>query len=398
MAHPRSTVYLDNHATTQVDPRVVDAMLPYFTQQYGNPGSVSHGFGTAAEEAVAAARATIAEAIGARPREIVFTSGATESNNLALRGSVERMPPGEKHLLSLRTEHRAVLDPLARLEREGCQVTLLDVVSADHPQAGLVELDRLVDSLQPNTRLVSVMLANNEIGVIQPAAEIAQVCRERGILTHCDATQAVGKIPVDVRALDVDLLSFTAHKIYGPKGIGALYVRRGVRLKPLIEGGGHERGMRSGTLNVPGIVGFAAAFELCQQEMSAESARLSTWRDRLYVRLSEELSGEQELLLNGPALAARELRLPQNLNVSIPRVDGEALLANLRQIAVSSGSACTSTNPDPSHVLRALGRDDELARSSLRVSFGRFNQAADVETAAADILQAVQRLRRLSAH
>lgn len=392
----KTPVYFDNHATTRVDPRVVEAMLPFFTQTYGNAASTSHSFGWEAKDAVDAAREKIAAAIGASPREIVFTSGATESNNLAIRGMADRRNRRGNHLVTLRTEHRAVLDPIERLGRRGFEVTLLDVEQAPSPTAGRLDVQRLAGVLRDDTLLVSVMLANNEMGVIQPLAEIAAVCRSRGVLLHCDATQAVGKVPVDVAALGVDMMSFTAHKLYGPKGIGALWIRRAtpaVRLEAQIVGGGHEHGFRSGTLNVPGIVGFAAALELCLAEMSSEPPRQRALRDRLFAGLQSELAG---VSLNGPALEAADLRLAGNLNVSFEYVDGEALLMNLKEVAVSSGSACTSANPEPSHVLRALGLSDDAVRSSLRFGLGRFNTPEEIEFAIESVAQVVRRLRKLS--
>jgi cysteine desulfurase len=389
-------VYMDNQATTRVDPRVVEAMLPYFTEQYGNAGSISHAWGWEAKDAVDQARETIASAVGAQPREIVFTSGATESNSLALRGVAERGKRKGNHLISVTTEHKAVLDPLDRLGRRGYEITLLEVAPAGSEQSGLLDPQQVSDALRSDTALVSVMLANNEIGVIQPLAEIGELCRERGVLLHCDATQAVGKIPVDVMALHVDLMSFSAHKIYGPKGVGALYVRRRsppVRLQAQIDGGGQEGGLRSGTLNVPGIVGFAKALQLCIEEMPAETERLTALRDRLHAGLTTELEG---VTLNGPALQSPGLRLPANLNLSFAHVDGEALMMSMKQLAVSSGSACTAANPEPSHVLRALGLNDDLARSSLRFGLGRFNTAEEVEFAIEAVSQAVVRLRKLS--
>ena len=389
-------VYLDNHATTRVDPRVVEAMLPYFCDVYGNAASTSHSFGWEAKEAVDRARETIAGAIGASPREIIFTSGATESNNLAIRGVAERGRGDRRRLVSVSTEHRAVLDPIERLGRRGFDVTLLGVTQAPHATAGLLQLDRVAEAVRDDTLLVSVMLANNEIGVIQPLAEIAEVCRKHGTILHCDATQAVGKIPVDVRALGVDLMSFSAHKLYGPKGVGALWVRRGtptIRLEPQIAGGGHENGLRSGTLNVPGIVGFARAVELCAEEMTQEQPRLAGLRDRLYRRLCEQLDG---VTLNGPELTPGSRRLANNLNLSFAYVDGEALLINMRDVAVSSGSACTSANPEPSHVLRALGLSDEATRSSLRFGLGRFNTADEVDFATDAVVRVVTSLRKLS--
>jgi cysteine desulfurase len=390
-----SPIYLDNHATTRVDPRVVDAMLPYFTEKYGNAASTSHSFGWDAKEAVDRARAAIAAGIGANEREIVFTSGATESDNLAIRGVCERAGRRGNHLITLRTEHRAVLDPVERLSRRGCDVTYLDVEQAPGERAGRLDVDQLKRALRDDTLLVSVMLANNEIGVIQPLGQIAAACHERGALVHCDATQAVGKIPVDVAALDVDLVSFSAHKIYGPKGVGALYVRRRspqVRLEAQIAGGGHERGLRSGTLDVPGIVGFAKALELCLEEMPREQPRERVLRDRLFAGLTEALEG---VTLNGPGLAG-DLRLAGNLNTSFDYVDGEALLMNMKDVAVSSGSACTSANPEPSHVLRALGLPDDAVRSSLRFGLGRFTTADEIERAIELVAQVVRRLRKLS--
>ena len=389
-------VYMDNHATTRVDPRVVEAMLPFFGEQYGNAGSVSHAWGWEAKDAVDHSRRSIAESLGAEPREIVFTSGATESNNLALRGVAERAKRKGNHFISLATEHKAVLDPLARLARRGFEVALLPVAPVGEDGAGLVDLERLAAAIRHDTALVSVMLANPEIGVIQPLAEIGALCRQRGVLLHCDATQAVGKLPIDVTKLQIDLMSFSAHKIYGPKGVGALYVRRRsppVRLQPQIDGGGQEGGLRSGTLNVPGIVGFAKALELCLVELPAEAVRLAELRDRLAAGLSENLDG---VSLNGPALPDRTRRLSGNLNLSFAHVDGEALMMSMKRLAVSSGSACTSADPEPSHVLRALGLNDDLTRASLRFGLGRFNTAGDVEFAIGAVSEAVVRLRKLS--
>jgi cysteine desulfurase len=393
-------VYMDNHATTRVDPRVVAAMLPYFDTKYGNPHSV-HAAGQEARDVIEAARLSIATAIGADSKEIVFTSGATESNNLAIRGVAERDRRRGNHLVSVATEHKAVLDPLERLARRGYDITLLDVEQHDSPRAGWLDPQKVADAIRDDTCLVSVMLANNEIGVIQPLAEIAAVCKARSNLLHCDATQAVGKIPVDVARLNVDLMSFTAHKIYGAKGIGALYVRKRdliVRLDPQITGGGQQEGRRSGTLNVPGIVGFAKALELCIEELTNESARLAELRNQLAAALSEQLA---DVRLCGPALDLRyddgmPLRLPGNLNLSFGNVDGEALLLAMGNLAVSSGAACTSTDPEPSHVLRALGFSDDEARSSLRFGLGRFNDAADVAFAIERVVEAVRRLRKLT--
>jgi cysteine desulfurase len=399
-ADPATFVYMDNHATTRVDPRVVTAMLPYFSEKYGNPHSV-HAAGHEARDAVDAARNVIATAIGAEPSEVVFTSGATESNNLAIRGVAERVRRRGNHLVSVATEHKAVLDPLARLARSGYDITLLAVEQHGSRRAGWLNPQQVADAIHDDTCLVSVMLANNEIGVIQPLAEIAAICKQRGVLLHCDATQAVGKIPVGVAALGVDLMSFSAHKMYGPKGIGALYVRRRdpiVRLDAQIVGGGQQEGRRSGTLNVPGIVGFAAALELCAQEMAAESLRVADLRNALANNLMAEL---RDVRLCGPNLEETHsnvtpLRLPGNLNLSFGNVDGEALLLAMGNLAVSSGAACTSTDTGPSHVLLALGLSEDDARSSLRFGLGRFNTAADVAFATERVAVAVRELRKLT--
>jgi cysteine desulfurase len=395
---PPLPIYLDNHATTPVDPRVLEAMLPYFTQRFGNAGSTSHSFGHEAKAAVDQSREVIAAGIGCSPREIVFTSGATESNNLALRGVAERTRRRGNHIVSVTTEHKAVLDPLRRLARKGFEVTLLPVEQTGSPIAGLLHPEQVAESLRDDTLLVSVMLANNEIGITQDIPAISRICRERGVLIHCDATQAVGKLPVDVRELGVDLMSFSAHKIYGPKGVGALYVRRGapgVRLEALIDGGGQESGLRSGTLNVPGIVGFAKALELCLAEMPAEIARLTQLRQRLWNGLQKEVP---DIMLNGPdwSKCTRLARLPGNLNCAFPFVDGEALLINMKDVAVSSGSACTSANPEPSHVLRALGLSEDLTRASLRFGLGRFTTAEEIDFAISATAATVHRLRQLS--
>jgi len=388
-------IYMDNHATTRVDPRVVEAMLPLMTDRYGNAGSTSHVFGWEAKQSVDEARQTIADAIGARSREIVFTSGATESNNLAIRGVAERTRRRGNHLISVETEHRAILDPLARLSRRSFEVTLLPVEPFTSSRAGWLDPSCVADAIRDDTLLVSVMLANNEIGTIGPLAEIGRICKQRGVLLHCDATQAVGKVPVDVERLQVDLMSFSAHKIYGPKGVGALYVRRRqphVRLEPQIDGGGQEGGLRSGTLNTAGIVGFATALTLCQDEMTDETARLRSLRNRLFQGITDTVPG---VLLNGPDLDQTEWRLAGNLNLCFADVDGEALMMNMRRIAVSSGSACTSANPEPSHVLRAIGLDEDQVRASLRFGLGRFNTADEIETAISAIAETVARLRKL---
>jgi cysteine desulfurase len=393
---PRHPVYMDNHATTRVDPRVVEVMLPFFSERYGNPGSVGHTFGWEARQAVDTARQAIAAAIGARDREILFTSGATESNNLAIRGVAERARRRGNHLVTVTTEHRAVLDPMARLAGCGYEITYLDVTKADDPEAGRIKPQQVADAIRDDTVLVSVMMANNEIGVIHPIAEIGVICRQRGVPLHCDATQAVGKVPVDVDRLHVDLMSFSAHKIYGPKGIGALFVRRRrphVRLEPQILGGGQQGGLRSGTLWPAGIVGFARAVTLCAEQMPAEAVRLAGLRNRLMEGLSRSLAGTS---LCGPALDVAGLRLPGNLMLAFAGVDGEALLVSMGDLAVSSGATCSSADPEPSHVLRALGMADDRVRTSLRFGLGRFNTDDDVEFAVERVTQTVTRLRATS--
>jgi cysteine desulfurase len=381
-------LYFDAHATTPCDPRVVEAMLPYFTERFGNAASRQHPFGWAAREASDHARGQIAALIGAKPKDIIFTSGATESNNLAIKGMAEALRAKGRHIVTLETEHRAVLDPCAWLEAQGCEVTRLPV-QAD----GLVDVDRLVATLRPDTALVSVMAANNEIGVLQPLAAIGRETHARGIAFHVDAAQAVGKVRFDVEAIHADLVSLTAHKIYGPKGIGALFVRRrgpAAALAPLIHGGGHERGLRSGTLNVPAIVGFGAAAALCSAEMTAESARLGALRDRLLAGLRASAGGG-ELLVNG-ALGA-DVRLPHNLNVAFPGVEGSALLMAMTDIAVSSGAACSSASAEPSHVLRALGLSDADAKASLRFGLSRFTTAEEVDYVVEKVSAIVSDLR-----
>jgi cysteine desulfurase len=389
-------IYLDYHATTPVDPRVLEAMLPHFTTEFGNAASKSHSFGWRAEEAVEAARAEVAKLVGATAREIVWTSGATESDNLAIKGAAQFYAEKGRHLVTCKTEHKAVLDSMHALERQGFEVTFLD----PEPD-GRLDPERLRAALRKDTILVSVMHANNETGVVHPVEEIGRITRAAGVLFHCDAVQAVGKIPFDVEAANVDLASLSAHKMYGPKGVGALYVRRKprVRLVAQTDGGGHERGFRSGTLNVPGIVGFATALRLCLDEFPTESARLARLRDTLAAALFERLA---EVRLCGPALGERDanglpVRLPGNLNLSFGNVDGEALLLAMGNLAVSSGAACTSTDPEPSHVLRALGFSDDAARSSLRFGLGRFNTEADVGFAVERVTEAVTRLRQLAA-
>ena len=389
-------VYLDNHATTRVDPRVIEAMLPYFGDVYGNAGSTTHAYGWEARDDVRAARETIARAINAAPDEIIFTSGATESDNLAIFGVAERAKRRGDHLISVTTEHKAVLDPLYKLRHRGYDVTLLPVAQFDQGRAGYLDPQAVRDALKPETCLVSVMLANNEIGVIQDLRAIAELCHEQGVLLHCDATQAVGKLPVDVRALGVDLLSFTAHKNHGPKGIGALYVRRHdapVRLEPQIFGGGQEAGFRSGTLNVPGIVGFAKALELALAEMPTEIPRQRELRDRLYKGLAERID---RMHLNGPTLAEPDWRLANNLNVTFEYVHGESLILAMQDLAVSSGSACTSANPEPSHVLKALGLSEDLTRASIRFGLSRFTTNQEIDFAVETVAENVSRLRKLS--
>ncbi|HIH2654443.1 TPA: IscS subfamily cysteine desulfurase [Burkholderia cenocepacia] len=378
-------IYMDYSATTPVDPRVVAKMVPFLHEQFGNPASRSHAYGWDAEHAVEEARAHVAALLGADPREIVWTSGATEGNNLAIKGAAHFYQGKGKHLVTVKTEHKAVLDTCRELERQGFDVTYLDV-----REDGLLDLDALQQALRADTILVSVMLANNETGVIQPVAEIGALCRARGIVFHCDAVQAAGKIPVDVNALNVDLLTVTAHKVYGPKGIGALYVRRKprVRLEAQMHGGGHERGMRSGTLPPHQIVGMGEAFRLAKEEMADESRRVGALRDRLLAGLSTL----DEVYVNGDL--AR--RIPHNLNVSFNFVEGESLIMGIKGVAVSSGSACTSASLEPSYVLRALGRSDELAHSSIRFTLGRFTTEAEVDSVIAQVRDTVGRLRELS--
>ncbi len=380
-------IYLDNHATTRVDPRVLETMLPYFTEYFGNAASRNHSFGWAAEEAVEKARKQLADLIGASAKEIVITSGATESNNLALKGAAEMYAQKGNHLITAATEHKAVLDTCKRLEKRGCRVTYLPV-----RQDGLIDLDQLRDAITDQTVVVSIMYGNNEIGTIQPIREIGKICREKGVLLHTDATQAVGKIPVSVIDDNIDLMSFTAHKMYGPKGVGALYVRRKnprVQLTAQMDGGGHERGFRSGTLNVPGIAGFGKAAELCRESLPEEMARMSGMRDRLKNTIMAELD---EVYINGSV----EHRLPHNLNISFAYVEGESLLMGINDIAVSSGSACTSATLEPSYVLKALGAGDELAHSSIRFGVGRFNTDEEIDYTAHKVIEVVRKLRELS--
>jgi len=381
-------IYLDYHATTPCDPRVVEAMMPFFTQKFGNAASRTHAFGKEAARAVDEARRQIAALIHADPSEIVFTSGATESNNLAIKGLVEASRAKAKHVVTVATEHPAVLDSCRALERDGrARVTILPV-KAD----GLLDLDVLRNAMTPDTVLVSVMFANNEIGVIQPIVEIGRLCHEKGVIFHTDAAQACGKVPVDVRAMDIDLLSLTAHKLYGPKGIGALYVRKRsprVRLAPQMDGGGHENGLRSGTLPVPLIVGFGAACDLAGQEMGEESKRVLALRERLRQHIFSEFD---HVRLNG----SLDRRLPGNLNVSFEYVEGESLILGMADVAVSSGSACTSAKLEPSHVLHALGVNEALARSSIRFGIGRTTTEAEIDDAWRLLKREVLRLREIS--
>jgi cysteine desulfurase len=380
-------IYLDHHATTPVDPRVVESMQPYFGGHFGNPASRNHSFGWQAEEAVEKARKQVAELLGATAKEIIFTSGATEADNLAIKGVAEMYREKGNHIVTCVTEHKAVIDTCKRLEKHGYRVTYLPV-----GKDGRVNLDDVRSALTDKTILITVMTANNEIGVIQPIAEIGAIAKENGILFHTDAVQAVGKIPFNVNDLKVDLASISAHKIYGPKGVGALYVRRRnprVLLAPLIDGGGHERGMRSGTLNVPGIVGLGKAVSLCQQEMAADAERLRKLRDRLNERLHR---GLDEIYVNG----SMEHRLPHNLNISFAYVEGESLLMGINDVAVSSGSACTSASLEPSYVLKALGAGDDLAHSSIRFGLGRWTTEEEVDYVADKLIGVVTRLREMS--
>ena len=381
-------LYLDNHATTPMDPRVLEAMLPYFVEKFGNAASRNHAFGWEAEEAVENARKQIARLIHADSKELVFTSGATESDNLALKGVVEMYREKGDHIITCLTEHRAVLDPAKALEtKRGLKVTYLPV-----DKTGMVSPDDVRNAITDKTILISIMLANNEIGTINPIKEIGKIAKEQGILFHCDATQGVGKIPVNVQEMGIDLMSFTAHKIYGPKGVGALYVRKKaprVRIAPIIDGGGHERGMRSGTLPVPLIVGFGKACELCEQEMPTESVRLAKLRDRLQAGIMTSL---EEVYLNSHPTQ----RLPHNLNISFVYVEGESLLMGVKEIALSSGSACTSATLEPSYVLRALGVGSDLAHSSIRFGLGRFNTEEEIDYTIKRIIEVVTRLREMS--
>jgi cysteine desulfurase len=380
-------IYMDNHATTPMDPRVLEAMLPYFMEKFGNAASRNHPFGWTAEEAVEQAREQIAKLIGATAKEIIFTSGATESDNLAIKGVAEMYREKGNHIITAVTEHKAVLDTCKRLEKNGYRVTYLPV-----QKDGLVDLEDLKRAIDDKTILVTIMAANNEIGVLQPWREIGKICRERGVLFHTDGVQAVGKVPIDVNKDNIDLMSITAHKIYGPKGVGALYVRRKnprVQISAIIDGGGHERGMRSGTLNVPGIVGLGKACAIAKEEMAQEGGHLAALRGRLRDRIMGRLD---EVYING----SMEHRLPGNLNISFAYVEGESLLMGINDVAVSSGSACTSATLEPSYVLKALGTGDDLAHSSIRFGIGRFNTEAEVDYVADRVCETVERLRELS--
>ena len=383
----RLPVYMDHHATTPVDPCVLEAMWPYLNEKFGNAASRTHRFGWEAEEGVESARQQIAELIGAKPKEIVFTSGATESNNLALKGTVDAHRGDVPHIVTAATEHKAILDTCRRLEQRGVLVTYLGV-----DRHGRVRSDQVADAVTANTVLVTIMHANNEVGTIQPIAEIGAVCRDRGVLFHSDAAQSAGKIAVDVGAMNVDLLSLSGHKIYGPKGVGVLYVCGGparTRLGAQIDGGGHERGLRSGTLNVPGIVGMGKACEICRQEMATEALRLAEMRHRLHQGLTRVLTHLH--LLGHPTE-----RLPGNLNVAFQYVEAESVIMAVRDVAVSTASACTSASTEPSHVLQAMGVEDELARASVRFGLGRLNTPQEVDFVVARFAKAVQHLRDLS--
>jgi cysteine desulfurase len=382
---PHFPIYLDYGATTPCDPRVVDAMIPWLREHFGNPASRSHAWGWEAEEAVEKARVQVAELIGADPREIVWTSGATDSNNLALKGAAQFYKTRGKHLITVKTEHKAVLDTMRELERQGFEVTYLDVL-----ENGLVDLEAFKAALRPDTILASVMYVNNEIGVIQDVVALGNLCRERGVIFHVDAAQATGKVEIDMAKLPIDLMSLASHKTYGPKGIGALYVRRKprVRLEAQMHGGGHERGMRSGTLPVHQIVGMGEAFRIAREEMGTESERIRA----LHNRLIQGLSGIEQTFINGDL----EKRVPHNLNISFNYVEGESLIMGVKGLAVSSGSACTSASLEPSYVLRALGRSDELAHSSLRMTIGRFTTEEEIDYAISVLTDRVAKLRELS--
>lgn len=380
-------VYMDNNSTTRTDPRVLEAMMPYFTEKFGNSASRNHAYGWETEEGVDLAREQVASIINASSKEIIFTSGATESNNLAIKGVAAMYKKKGNHIISAVTEHKAVIDTCMRLERDGCSVTFLPV-----DKYGIVSPQQVADAITDKTIIVSIMAANNEIGTVHPMKEIGAICKAKGVLFHTDATQAVGKIPMDVEDMGIDLLSMTAHKMYGPKGVGALYVRRKdprVRLDAMLDGGGHERGMRSGTLNVTGIVGMGMAAEICRKELHSESERLLKLRNRLHEGISSKL---EDAYLNGHPIH----RLPGNLNISFAFVEGEGLMMGIKDVAVSSGSACTSASLEPSYVLKALGLGDELAHSSIRFGLGRFNTEEEVDFVINDVVRAVNHLRDMS--
>lgn len=380
-------VYLDNNATTPMDPAVFEAMRPFFCEKFGNAASRSHAFGWEAEEGVEQARQQVAEVINADPKEIIFTSGATESNNIAIKGVAAMYGDKGRHVISQVTEHKAVIDPCKYLEQHGFRVTFLPV-----DKQGFIDVQRLAEAIKDDTVLVSLMHGNNEIGTLQPIAEVGRLCKERGVLFHTDASQTFGKVPIDVEAMGIDLLSCSGHKIYGPKGVGALYVRRKrprVRCEPVLHGGGHERGMRSGTLNVPGIVGLGKAAELCRLHLDTEPARIAGLRDRLHEGITSQLD---QVTLNGHPTR----RTPTNLNLSFAYVEGESLMMGFSEIAVSSGSACTSASLEPSYVLKALGVGDELAHSSIRFSLGRFTTAEEIDYTIERVVTAVQKLRQMS--
>jgi cysteine desulfurase len=380
-------VYMDNNSTTRTDPRVLEAMMPYFTEKFGNSASRNHAYGWETEEGVDLAREQVASIINASSKEIIFTSGATESNNLAIKGVAAMYKKKGNHIITASTEHKAVIDTCMRLERDGCTVTFLPV-----DKYGIVSPQQVADAITDKTIIVSIMAANNEIGTVHPMKEIGAVCKAKGLLFHTDATQAVGKIPMDVEDMGIDLLSMTAHKMYGPKGVGALYVRRKdprVRLDAMLDGGGHERGMRSGTLNVTGIVGMGMAAEICRKELHSESERLLKLRNRLHEGINSKL---EDAYLNGHPIH----RLPGNLNISFAFVEGEGLMMGIKDVAVSSGSACTSASLEPSYVLKALGLGDELAHSSIRFGLGRFNTEEEVDFVINDVVRAVNHLRDMS--
>ena len=380
-------VYMDNNSTTRTDPRVLEAMMPYFTEKFGNSASRNHAYGWETEEGVDLAREQVASIINASSKEIIFTSGATESNNLAIKGVAAMYKKKGNHIISAVTEHKAVIDTCMRLERDGCTVTFLPV-----DKYGIVSPQQVADAITDKTIIVSIMAANNEIGTVHPMKEIGAICKAKGVLFHTDATQTVGKIPMDVEEMGIDLLSMTAHKMYGPKGVGALYVRRKdprVRLDAMLDGGGHERGMRSGTLNVTGIVGMGMAAEICRKELNSESERLLKLRNRLHEGINSKL---EDAYLNGHPIH----RLPGNLNISFAFVEGEGLMMGIKDVAVSSGSACTSASLEPSYVLKALGLGDELAHSSIRFGLGRFNTEEEVDFVINDVVRAVNHLRDMS--